>query len=631
MNLANPGALLWGLLLVPIVIFYILKIRMRRVPVSTVLFWRQIFDEKKPRSLWQKLRHLISLLFQLALLLLVVFALTKPFFSWESMHARRVVLVIDNSASMNSTEVTPSRLAKAKEEAQRVISSLRFHDEMAIVVAGSQPRVVCGLTDHQKTLRQIVEEIAATDEPSQLAGAVALARRLAADTQGSLNQNRIVVISDGCDESSVELAKASDVAFIVVGRATGNVAITRFQTRRGTIDPLSYEILAEVTNLSDQPVEDLWLNISLEGSDIEVKPLKLGPNGRWSEVVENRTAAGGLLTAKLVVKEDRKYQPYVDSLLADNQAVAVLPRREPLPTHMHSPGGSLFLQKVLEAYPLVQLTTSKQLPEQFSSGTVTVLHRETPAKLPPGLILVVDPSNSCDLWNVGEKLQSPIVTQQDKDSPLMAHVRLDNVIMPEARKLTFLPAAGKPDILARAVSGDPLFAVVNRPEGKVVVLTVNLDLGDLPFRTAFPIMAMNTLSFFSDGHGELREALATGATAEVSLPAGGAFLLRGPDGSTRKLPVGVEKAMVGPFEYCGLWTVVPESTNPTPVEQLAVNLMNKTESNLRPPDNLVASTSAAEAGLAGSFLGGPAWWYLTFLAWGLAAIEWFLYQRRWIS
>ena len=38
-------------------VFYILKIRLRRVPVSTLLFWEQIFEEKKPRSLWQRLRH----------------------------------------------------------------------------------------------------------------------------------------------------------------------------------------------------------------------------------------------------------------------------------------------------------------------------------------------------------------------------------------------------------------------------------------------------------------------------------------------------------------------------------------------------------------------------------------------
>src|SRR4051794_12699415 len=111
MNLANPTALMWASLAIPVVIFYILKIRLRRVPVSPVIFWRQIFDEKKPRSIWQRLRHLLSLLVQLVLLFLLVGALTEPFFSWESNSARRVILVVDNSASMNATDVAPSRLA----------------------------------------------------------------------------------------------------------------------------------------------------------------------------------------------------------------------------------------------------------------------------------------------------------------------------------------------------------------------------------------------------------------------------------------------------------------------------------------------------------------------------------------
>src|SRR5947199_7944880 len=136
MSLTNPGALAWLLLAVPVVIFYILKIRLKRVPVSTVIFWRQIFDEKKPRSLWQRLRHLVSLLVQLALLALLVAALTEPVFSWETLNARRVILVLDNSASMNATDVPPSRLAKAKEEAHRVVAGLRYTDEMAVVTAG---------------------------------------------------------------------------------------------------------------------------------------------------------------------------------------------------------------------------------------------------------------------------------------------------------------------------------------------------------------------------------------------------------------------------------------------------------------------------------------------------------------
>src|SRR3954451_22680130 len=101
MNLLHPLALAWLGLAVPIVILYILKIRLRRVPVSTTLFWRQIFEEKQPRSIWQHLRHLISLLLQLAFLILLVLALAEPFLRWEVLEARRVVLIVDNSASMN--------------------------------------------------------------------------------------------------------------------------------------------------------------------------------------------------------------------------------------------------------------------------------------------------------------------------------------------------------------------------------------------------------------------------------------------------------------------------------------------------------------------------------------------------
>ncbi len=49
MSLVNPAALLLAGLALPIIVFYILKIRLRRFPVSTLLFWQQIFEEKKPQ------------------------------------------------------------------------------------------------------------------------------------------------------------------------------------------------------------------------------------------------------------------------------------------------------------------------------------------------------------------------------------------------------------------------------------------------------------------------------------------------------------------------------------------------------------------------------------------------------
>ena len=66
------------------------------------MFWQQIFEQKQPRSIWQHLRHLLSLMVQLALLALLIFALAEPFFRWDAQGARRIVLIVNNSASMNA-------------------------------------------------------------------------------------------------------------------------------------------------------------------------------------------------------------------------------------------------------------------------------------------------------------------------------------------------------------------------------------------------------------------------------------------------------------------------------------------------------------------------------------------------
>lgn len=646
MNFATPAAFWWLALAVPVVIFYILKIRLRRVPVSTILFWRQIYEEKPPRSIWQQLRHLLSLLVQLLLLSLFVMSLTEPYFSWQTKQARKLVLVVDNSASMNATDIQPTRLDQAKKLAGQLIVGLRFQDEMAIVAAGTQPQVVCGLTGHPRTLQNSLASIAATDGPTRVSDGITLARRLI----GSAVNGQIIVVTDGCFEGSDKLLAAEpvptsptgsgspSVQLAVVGAKTGNVGITRFQARRSLLDPVGYEILAEVVNASDDVVE-CRLEMELNGEILDVVPLKLNPGGEWSHTFEKAAADGGTLTAKL----DR-----ADALLTDNQAWAILPKLEVQPVTLVTEG-NLFLEKVFEANPLVKLTVQKPaVAVSITSQSVTVFHRTVPTKIPAGNVLVIDPNASCDFWTLGEKLQNPIVTKQDKDSPLMAHVRLDNVLMPEAHKLTF-KNADQFQVLVSALSGDPLFAAYERPEGKLAVLTVNLDEGDLPLRTVFPIMTSNALAWFAGNRGELRESLAAGAVADIKLSQAGIaadviqkpLLLRDPRGQTRPLPEKTDKLTIGPLDQCGVWGIIPApgeakpNEKPTPVTsippllEVACNLANRAESEIRPPQAVLDKAGDSLA-LRGAGM-RPIWYYLLVLAWILAGLEWVLYQRRYIS
>ena len=671
MSLASPLNLLWLAALIPVIAFYILKVRLRRVPISTMLFWQRIYDEHQPRSIWQRLRHWLSLLAQVVLVMLLVLALADPFFAWETRQLRRIVLVVDNSASMNATDMSPSRLAAAKNDALRVIGGMRFRDELAVVTAGGAPRVVCGFSSHGRTLANAVEDVVSTDNPTLIAEAVELADRLLGERQDG-HQREIVVLTDRERHSlrAVEprLLEEPQLTVRQFGFHTGNVGITRFQVRRSLIDPLGYEILAEVTNASDDPVE-CRLEMDLNDDVVDVVPLKLTPGQRWSQSFEKTSADGGHLIAKL----DR-----TDTLAADNRAWAVLPKREMVPVTLVS-AGNLFLQKVFESNPLVTMSridppgrkpeadSRKPLSQNVSSPNtgITVLHRQVPEFLPSGVFLVIDPRESCDAWQLGEPIQNPVVHQQDKDSPLLGHVRLDNVVMPEARQLKFASDEGV-KVLARSLAGDPLLATIERPGQKVLLLTVNLDEGDLPLRTAFPILMMNALNWCTENRGELRESLSTGAIIEIEVAAlqsvGQAFQpdsnapkdvdsgqatqrankveratgqpgkadlrLIAPDGRRSALPRQSERLSLGPFDQCGIWRIVADEGDTTLLE-LACNLTDRNESDVRVPKSDAATSASV---VSGGWLGNhPVWFWLIAFAWLLLAVEWWAYQRRVIT
>lgn len=623
MNFAAPWALAWAALAIPIIGFYILKIRLRQVPVSTTIFWRQIYDEKKPRSWWQNLRHLLSLLAQLLLLILLVLALSAPFWSWELLQARRVIVIVDNSASMRASDVSPTRLDAAKQKALSLIGSLRFRDEMAILSAGAQPDVICSLTGRERTLREAITSIKPTDGPTRVQEAIVIAKRLLADVK----HGSIVVLTDGCFPGATELAQDEQIDLEVVGARTGNVGIANLQVRRSLLDPVGYEILLEVVNQSDEEVK-CRLDLDLNDQPVDVFPLTLKPGETWRQALEKTSVEGGTLVAKI----DR-----ADALSLDNRAIAILPKREMQKVVLVG-SKNLFLRTALKVNSLVDLALLETPPATYDPKTIYAFHKSVPEKLPAlGMFLIIDPDKATDRWAMGDKLENPIVAKQDTDSPLLRHVRLDNVLLPEAKKLT--PVEGAKPIVT-ALSGDPLVFTFDSVGNKTLVLTVDLDQGDLTFRTAFPILVTNALGWFAGQSGELRESLAAGAVTSIDLPSrtktAPELAVVSPVGDKRILPPEITKVSLGPLDTVGVWRIDAETSAakkdaaPAPaIAELACNLASPEESDLRVPKELLNKTETPLA--AASFLNRPIWLYLLFLAFFLFTIEWFLYHRRWIT
>jgi hypothetical protein len=635
MTLGTPLALLLALIAIPIVIFYILKVRLRRVPVSTNLFWNQIFEEKPPKSLWQNLRYWLSLLAQLLILALLVLAIADPILSWQTKGARRVVLIMDVSASMQAFDKATTRFDSAKQAAQRVLDGVREQDQVAILTAGTQPEVVLGMGNHVPSLRRAINDLQPVDTPANLGSAVELADQLLGDAPNG----QVIVFTDQANpkntKSDNEPKKATAVEYRAFGSNASNVGITQFQTRRSMVDAVGYELLVEVRNASDQPIQ-CRLEIELDERPVDIFPLKLQPNETWSRTLEKTSLEGGALKASLSKfetdqGEDRSKNNRLD---VDDIAWAILPDRVIQPVLIVSPG-NLFLQKVFEANPLVRVTVQKEIPTAWPENTVVVLHKLIPDPLPSNPLFIIDPETNSSLFRVDGLIDSPLVTEQDKDSPLMTHVRLDNVMFPGTKKLTFLTQTAKP--IASCVGGESLFATLSHGDKKAVVLGVNLEQSDLAFRTVFPILASNAIAWFSSQSGELSLAISGGDTARLnrslsaSAPPENLWLIS--PGLQVKRQSG---STAGPLKETGVWELFEWDANENPtaetlratgklVDRYAVNLASSSETDLR---NANESDRAPMQTSIASWFSYPPWYYLAILIGTLLVLEWGMYQRR---
>jgi hypothetical protein len=401
------------------------------------------------------------------------------------------------------------------------------------------------------------------------------------------------------------------------------------------VDALGYELLVEVHNASDEPIQ-CRLEIELEQRPVDILPLKLQPNDTWSRTLEKTSLEGGVLKASLSKFENDNSEDRTknNKLSVDDVAWAILPDRVIQPVMIVSPG-NLFLQKVFEANPLVRVTVQKEIPTTWPENTVIVLHKLIPDPLPPNPLFIIDPETNASLFRVDGLIDSPLVTDQDKNSPLMTHVRLDNVTFPSTKKLTFLTDTAKP--IASSVGGEAIFTTLMHGDRKAIVLGVNLEESDLAFRTVFPILASNAIAWFTNQSGELSLAISGGETALLSESS---QETSGQEDQWLISPIQQVKRQtgrtVGPLNETGLWELYQMNGQAIPpleslrssgklLERYAVNLESAVETDLRGADD--AAPESIETAIA-SWFSYPPWYYLALLIGLLLVVEWGMYQRR---
>lgn len=494
MMFANPWALLWLLLAAPIVWLYRRRAAMPEVRVATGAIWQQALAEERFRSWWLPRRHAVSLAVQLLILVAAVIALAQPRLS----PPRTTVLIIDNSASMNATDVEPSRFDAARRYGLQMIDTMSDGDRLGLLTGGAPIRVVCGLTGDRQQLHDALAAVQPGSETAQVAGAADVARGML-EGQG---QGRIVVLTDACFPEASTLADAADVDLFTVGGAAANTAVRRVAARRHPGRPETVQVLVEVAQYSDTPLTEVPLELRLGEEILDAQAAETPADLPETRVYEMTIAEVGVLTA--VVESD-------DVLPADNRGSTLIPpagiHRVTVPDELNR-----HLSAALAANPRVQIVqadaASADSPPAPAASAILILQGEVPARLPGGSLLVIDPQSAGDFWEVDGMIEhAEIVTiseglfrsQLVELRPSRDLPPIDGFILSGVARLRLqAPKPGRIHVLAATADGGPLLFALDRPAGRIVVLAGNPDTSELYQQVEFPALLAQALDWLGE-------------------------------------------------------------------------------------------------------------------------------------
>lgn len=620
MSLLAPLALLLGLLAVPIVLLYMLRLRRVERPVSSTLLWQKLLRDRQANAPWQRLRRNLLLLLQLLVLAALVFALARPFLPTPSIVSGNVVVLLDASASMMATDVQPSRFDAARREVERWIGNLGGDEAMTLILVGQRPVVLSPAGADPQTLRRALSQA----RPAPVAADWPAALALAGGAAQGYEDARIVIVSDGGLPADLPAASA-EVIYVPVGTDGANVALSAVATRVGLQGP---QLLVSTTNHGAMEQASL-VSVYVDGALFDARRVTLTPR-------EQRNLTWDLPAEAMTVRAELSEQSE-DYLAIDDRAWAVnaaTGARALLVTP-----GNIFLEQALALLP--GLTTVRAAPgdslpavtggeqggaAQSEPYDLLVLDGvPLPDPLPPGDLLLVNPASGGNLFTVGAVYSDTTVTRL-ADSPLLQFVEWRGVNVRAAREIS-APWA-QPVIQG---GGGPLLLAGESGGRRVVILAFDLHDSDLPLRIAFPVLMANITSWLSPGQAlAFSGSLAPGRPAALSPAAGAsALLVQKPDGEQRILTADEEQTIL--FEetdQLGIYTVTArESAGDRIAGRFAVNLFAPQESSIAPASTLPLTQRGEEAASAGDVGRRELWPWLAGLALLILGLEWWVHFR----
>jgi len=638
-----------------IIALYFLKLKRRPLEVPSTYLWHRSIEDLHVNSIWQRLRRNLLLFLQLLLILLVMLALLRPSWQGRKLSGDRFILLIDNSASMQATDVPPSRLQEAKRRAGELIDQMNSGDVAMIISFADTARVEQTFTDDRRRLHRSLEAIRPTQRGTSLLEALRVASGLANPGRSAEADNvsdvqvaealpaELYILSDGKfgPVAGFSLGNLKPI-FVPIGTASAaNVGIEAFSVGRSETRRDQLQAFARLENFgtaSASVMVELFLDGRLQNAD----RFEIAAGESHGVAFPLGDVESGALRLKATTG---------DHLAVDDEAFAVItpPRRAKvlLVTPGNEPLALALQTKSVAEIAEVQLESPEFLQakpyEDLAAGggyDLAIYDRCRPQRIPQCNTLWIGNVPPEGGWSAAAKHPMPQIIDIETTHPLLQWIDLGDVMLAEGTPLT-VPSGGS--VLIDSDAG-PLAAIAPREAFEDAVLGfVFIDEAvsaqgkreryvgtNWPIRPSFPVFILNLLDYLAGARGgQQSESTQPGKPVSLEgLPTRAGLRVRGPSGKMVDLPAAKSgKVSFTQTSEAGVYEV--QAAGKT-LQRLAVNLFDAAESDIRP---------SAEPSLKIGYVDVPGradwqaarrdlWKFLALLGLGILLLEWYIYGRR---
>lgn len=318
---------LWPLLFlafVPgIVLLYLLKQKVQTKKVPALNLWQEAFESVQASTPWEKFRNHLLMYLQIAVLLLLVFAMLMPYIKRKGGETDHVVLCIDTSGSMNGRYKQDStKLEEAKKQALTYVDQLDPGTKVTVVTGAQTAQLLVTDSTDTGSIKKTIRGIGETD----IAGSLEASLQIVTPLVKQWHNYKVI----GFTDSDADVGKLNaDIIALTDQEGTTNVGLSWLSHQTDAEHKITTQ--AGITNYGEKDFEtdvELYLGdtlfdaqtVSLKAGQSKTITFQTTTNSHFRKL----TASKGYLKAHIVAEDGNSHDNTVYEMIERQKKKTVL-------------------------------------------------------------------------------------------------------------------------------------------------------------------------------------------------------------------------------------------------------------------------------------------------------------------